>query len=271
MIHHSLIRTAIGLALVLEITGCQKQPSVAPIQELVNAIQTSDAETVSLLAESVNNIDEMSQFDADWTDGYGVHQTDTYSGTPLHLAIFTGDLTIVQILLDAGASLHLRTEKYGYDPLDIAVMTGQAEVLQLLLDSGANAAAAAPDGSTALHRAAALQRASIAKQLIASGADVNAQTQEGLTSLHLAVFRNDADLARILITNGARPSAPDAGGGTPLHTAARYGSFEAAQVLIQLGADPSAVDEEGKTPLDYAIEREHQNLVRLLSWPPDRQ
>ena len=271
MICQTVTRIATIAVLVLQSCGCQKQPRVAPVQELVNAIQTSDAEAVSLLTESVNDIDEMSQFDADWTDGYGVLQPGTYRGTPLHLAVFTGDLTIVQILLDAGASLHMRTEKDSYDALDIAVMTGQAEAVQFLLDSGANAATVAPDGSTALHMAAAFQRLSIATRLIALGVDVNAQDEHGLTPLHLAAFRDDPDLARILISNGARLDVPDAKGDTPLHNAAYYGSFEAAQLLIEYGADASAVNREGKTPLGCAMEQKHQSLVRLLSRLPEGQ
>ncbi|UCD76670.1 MAG: ankyrin repeat domain-containing protein [Phycisphaerales bacterium] len=268
MMCNSVIRIAMGLVLVLEIAGCQKRPSAAPIQELVKAIQTFDAETVSLLAESVNDIDEMSQFDANWTDAHGAFQSSTYRGTPLHLAVFTGDLAIVQILLDTGASLQMRTEQDGYDALDIAVMTGQAEVVQLLLDSGANPATAGPDGSTALHMAVAFQRMSIATRLIASGAAVNAQDQHGLTPLHLAAFRDDSDITELLISNGARVDVPDTEGDGPLHHAAYYGSFEAAQLLLQHGADASSVNEDGKTPLDHAIEREHQSLVRLLNRLP---
>jgi ankyrin repeat protein len=57
-------------------------------------------------------------------------------GTPLHVAAYRGDLAIVQLLLQKGASLHTRGN-FGLTPLEVACQEGKEAVVRLLLDKGA--------------------------------------------------------------------------------------------------------------------------------------
>lgn len=55
-------------------------------------------------------------------------------GTPLHTAAFTGDLAVIQMLLAAGGSSHIKNEK-GLTPLDIARDRSNSEAAALLHDA----------------------------------------------------------------------------------------------------------------------------------------
>ncbi len=56
--------------------------------------------------------------------------------TPLHKAVFGGDLGMIRLLLDSGADLHARTDE-GKKPVDVASERGLKDVVKLLTEHGA--------------------------------------------------------------------------------------------------------------------------------------
>ena len=74
----------------------------------------------------------------------------------------------------------------------------------------------------------------------------------------------------ILFNEQARFDIQGWGGWTPLFNAAYAGEHEAVKWLIDNDAvDPNQFDKFQKTALDYAIEQEHQEVIKILSLVTD--
>jgi len=113
--------------------------------------------------------------------------------TLLHSAAADGQISLVAVLLDAGADPDARGAS-GWTPLAYACGNDEhgASVVSYLLEHGADPHAISHDNSTALHVAAASNNVDICKLLIAAGIDVNARaTDVGHSALNLA-FRHTA-------------------------------------------------------------------------------
>lgn len=161
--------------------------------------------------------------------------------TGLHLAVFAG-LEMVQLLHESGASLNA-TSKDG-SPLHQAVWIGDMEVLRYLLQQGANANATTPSGETPLHMAAYKGHVEQATILLQHGAKANVATTDGNTDmfegsppvvgetpLHLAAAYGHEAMVRLLLDNGASPEATDHCSQTAYHWAIRYEQHATAQIL----------------------------------------
>ncbi|MDR3706689.1 MAG: ankyrin repeat domain-containing protein [Capsulimonadaceae bacterium] len=128
--------------------------------------------------------------------------------SPLHRACFSGDLSTVRHLVDAGADVNLQGERNGRDTplmLAIAAEENRGAIVKLLIDHGANVRLADNKGRTALHLAALYGDLPLATLLLAHGADVNARDAEGHTSLSYAgVWTKDKPMRDLLLGHGGR-------------------------------------------------------------------
>lgn len=134
--------------------------------------------------------------------------------------------------------------------------------------SAAGIDAPAPDGTTALHRAASVNDAETAETLIRAGADVNAVNRYGVTPLSLAAGNGNAGLLGLLIKSGASPKKADTSlreGRTLLMLAARTGSADAVKLLVAQGGAVNAVESRtGTTALMWAAAENRADAVRAL-------
>lgn len=136
----------------------------------------------------------------------------------------------------------------------------------------AYAAAASPDGTTALHGAVYHDRTAEAKALLAAGADPEAKNRYGVTPLTLACTNGNAELVTALLAAGADPNAEGNGGETPLMTASRTGRPAPVEALLKAGANPNARDFKGQTALMWAAVEGHPEVVKnLLGAGADRE
>lgn len=104
--------------------------------------------------------------------GADLNKSHDDGGTPLIVACFKGHLTIVRILVEAGASIEqacnharsydpangaglLSTCQDGATPLGAAAAQGHTDIVEYLLDAGANPMAPVGRGLTFLHAAVA--------------------------------------------------------------------------------------------------------------------
>lgn len=210
-------------------------------------------------------------------------------GAELLEAAADGDGTRLWELRMDGAKLDV-CDKNGWAPLHLAVHSGSIYAVEILLSNfRADPNAATPRGSTPLLLASNGHLASkggldIVQSLLAAGADPNLEDECGATPLHtaaashpnhaslnspsdIAACANSAKIVKALLAAGGAPSARDQGGATPLFAAAGGGyNVEAVLALIEAGADPNVATRYGwaSTPLHAAAEADSVENVQAL-------
>ncbi|XP_043279723.1 ankyrin repeat domain-containing protein 27-like [Venturia canescens] len=117
------------------------------------------------------------------TQSLGLNISNESNETALHVACDHGHTEMVEILLDAGASINLKTIN-GRTPLHLASSRGWIKIVKLLLNCG-NCDINAIDvlGDTSLHLVARSGNVRIVQLLIRYGASTNIRNSRGITPL----------------------------------------------------------------------------------------
>jgi ankyrin repeat protein len=127
-----------------------------------------------------------------------------YSGdgfTALGLAVFFGHEEIARQLVAAGADVNFPSRNaIRVYPLHSAVESGSLPLLNLLLDHGAQPDAVEFLEATPLHSAAARGNREMVERLVKAGADPKRKTKDGKTAADLARQYGHEDLALWLAT-----------------------------------------------------------------------
>ena len=192
--------------------------------------------------------------------GADVNAKNSRAATALHWAV--GDEARVKLLLLNGAAVNAKTVE-GRTPLyAAATMPGGAAALRHLLEAGADVNAATLVGTTPLFPAVNVS-AEMTRLLLDKGADVNRATLSGVTPI---MFTRDAAVVQLLVAHGADVKARSKVGETALMDAAARGDLAAAKLLVERGVDVNAVDHRGYTALIFAAHYDGDavDLVRLL-------
>jgi len=115
----------------------------------------------------------------------------------------------VDLFLRAGFLPDTR-DKRGVPVLCIAARENNRAMVDLLIDAGANVNLRSEDrGNTALMDAVAGGFTPIVEDLIEAGTDVNIQSKDGQTALIIAVGKGDVELCKKLLEAGADPDIED--------------------------------------------------------------
>lgn len=225
------------LALLLRHTSATQEWSINDTKEAFGeAILIKDSRMIELFLERRTDLNYIARM----TSGYQPHM---YAlgplvwHTPLLQAITTGQLSIVRMIVEAGAKIDMPA-KLGikWTPLQAAVEHGALDIVYYLLEQGAepNQAPAIREGRTALQLAAEKGFIGIAALLIERRADVNAPA------------------ARLL-------------GRTAFEGAAEYGRFDMLMFLSEHAVD--IVSDGGKQyqrALLFAKTNGHTEVVSLV-------
>lgn len=159
------------------------------------------------------------------------------------------------------------TDRSGATLLGIAAKSGNIEIMQALIDAGADLEATDRNGGTPLMHAARSKNADAVRLLIGAGANIDTRdTSLANTALSWAAGFGDADSVRELLDAGAQVEiVSTATGFTPLILAAGFGEPESIQLLIEAGAEVEAVDNlQTFTPLMYAASTGKTENMRTL-------
>jgi ankyrin repeat protein len=224
--------------------------------------------------------------------GAAVDAQDMVGRTPLMLAANRGRVSLVRVLLAAGADVGTRD---GYDQCALhfaARASGSRETVDALLAAGADAYAVDRGGDTPFSLAAqeGQQHASYALVMHAyprmrhsgvtllygmcrsSEAHECAMLLQGepgepvpTLMLFFAALLGKVDALRGALASGADVHAANrVTGQTALHAAAAEDCADCVAALLEAGADAMARDVNGNTPLSIATEAGHAHVVRLL-------
>ena len=184
-------------------------------------------------------------------------------GTPLHVAIVSGHIGIVQLLLSHGADVNALDER-GDSPLHTAVVFRNPESTVLELEGGADAKTRSLYVLTLFPEAVGSRDLDVAQLLISHGADISALDCDRYTPLFKAVIFENFDFVELLLKAGADMNIRDIYYSTPLLRAVLDRNFEIAQSLISHGADVNALDCDRYSPLFKAVIFENFDFVELL-------
>ncbi|GMF44344.1 unnamed protein product [Phytophthora fragariaefolia] len=186
--------------------------------------------------------------------------------TPLMAATDTGQLHIVQFLLDHGVKVD---RECGGTALMQAISKGHLEIVAILLEHGADMNKVDNHGKTPLWRAVDQGFFEIVQVLVEHGADMNKVDNHGRTPLWRALKRGHVELVRYLESLGAAKEI------TPVFTdlmkSCASGKTDASRIKVLVehyDDDVNAVDEWGKTPLCWLCDSEANTIdiavMRLL-------
>ncbi len=184
-----------------------------------------------------------------------------------HAAKRVKDPAIIQLLLDQGIDVNLRTAS-GATPLHYAAATNEEPAIAAsLLDNGADidvfrVKAWVRDGNTPLHDAVQQERLAVAELLLKRGADIHALSPindiENSTLLHISTRLNSGKptMARLLLNYGADVNIE----------ADRRARNYAPTIAVDTETSTTTVPTRLKriTPLQDAIQRMNPLIVKLL-------
>jgi ankyrin repeat protein len=208
-----------------------------------------------------------------------LHAGDARSNQPIHWAVMTRQIDIIDELLARGADINakrsdgarpiqLTNGDYHYRgwrdlPQDIATIP--ADVLGHLRFRGAYCDICTAAHTGDLHRVRALldEDPSLANR----NSDYITYYLGSGTPLKNAAAKGHMEIVRLLLERGADPNLPEEGiapQGQALYSAVYNGHFEIARLLLERGAHPNPAVESSADALSIAIMNSDQKLIDLL-------
>uniref|UniRef100_A0A0N5BA11 ANK_REP_REGION domain-containing protein n=1 Tax=Strongyloides papillosus TaxID=174720 RepID=A0A0N5BA11_STREA len=193
------------------------------------------------------------------------HGIDNHKYTALHLAAFTGNVSICKRLLQQGWTVTAE-DKAGATPLHIAAGNGFTDVVQLFCTSDGVIDKVDTNLRTALFYAALGGQAHTLNVMISElGFDKAAEDILDRSVLHAAACCGFVACVQELIDHGVEINTIDRDEETPLHAACARGKTEVVHLLIRYGAIVNPYSRvNGTTPLSYAIANNHTELIQFL-------
>jgi len=162
----------------------------------------------------------------------------------------------------------------GWTALHLAIRSGDLEMVDLLLGYGASAHVPLPKGKTPLIYAVELDETRIAESLVAMGSldtsvekehGIDARDSGGNSALLLAVQNRNSELAVSLLYSGADPNVRNHNRQTPLHLAIMYGDLAVAGMLMEHGASLLTNGPAGVNAIVAARKRGFAPMIKLLA------
>ncbi|MHC4498027.1 MAG: ankyrin repeat domain-containing protein [Planctomycetota bacterium] len=171
-----------------------------------------------------------------------------YEGfTPLHMAVFTGNMEAARRLLAAGADVNPGFNS-GATPMELAAAGGRLDMVKLLFEHGAGFTSL--EGHCALAAGVDGGNLEVVRFMLDNGVDVNGLYKDGEAALHHGAEQAKTEFVRLLLQYGAEVEikAGRYAQYTPLFGAVRKSRHvyrdnrmkdyvETARLLLEAGAD----------------------------------
>ncbi|KAK9888621.1 hypothetical protein WA026_000850 [Henosepilachna vigintioctopunctata] len=141
----------------------------------------------------------------------------------------------------------------GKTALQVAAHQGHLSIVRMLLAAGASVNCSDNDGDTCLHYAAFGNKPDVLELLIKGGSNLNSANRSGCTALHIAAHKQPARCVQILLAAGADPNCRDLYGDTALHDAIGKDSLQVIDMLCAApGMDFTLRNKRGFNVLHHA-------------------
>ncbi|KAJ4459230.1 putative serine/threonine-protein phosphatase 6 regulatory ankyrin repeat subunit B [Paratrimastix pyriformis] len=170
--------------------------------------------------------------------------------TSLHFAAVNGHLPCVKLLLDRGAQVDAREREMQRTPLHFAAGNGHTETASYLIDRGTPVDVINRAGWSPLHMACMNGHAATTALLLQRGADPGLQNGYGWAALHFASSTNRVEVVAQLLSHNVSLETVNKEGNTALHLACSQGHLQASALLLDKHANPNARNRDRKTPLE---------------------
>ena len=180
---------------------------------------------------NVRAVQQFEDFDASWTPDIIIF------ASPLQCAAASGNLDIVEFLIEGKAHIDLVAGYYG-SPLQAAALRGHQAVVSLLLSKGAEPNSQGGFHGNALQAAAAGGHSEIISLLLDNQPAANVSTPGGHfgSALMAAVCSGSSDTVWALLDEKADPNMMSKVYGSPLENAASQAQKEIVSLLLDCGA-----------------------------------
>jgi len=161
-------------------------------------------------------------------------------------------------------------------PLNIAIETGDLNIVKLLVESGAHVDSMNIYGVSAIHSACGwnyyekqiLINKDIISYLLEQGADINQKDVNGITPLEQAISKNaSSELLNFLISKGANTHIKPEGDWTWLHLAVQHRSINSLDALVHLTEDVNVTNNLEQNAISYAVSSynpDHEIIKKLI-------
>ncbi len=151
-----------------------------------------------------------------------INMTDEYGHTALISAILANNEDCVALLLNSGADFEKPCDFTKWTPVHNAAVTGNVRILNKLIEAGADIHAIDKDGASALSLAALNGSTDCVRLLIDAGVDVNTPDENSLTTpLMHAIAIGNVRCVELLIEADADIYREDLGGRTAFNESSR--------------------------------------------------
>ena len=231
--------------------------NLLPEPDLSSELAVADLLKSSLQNDDVTGVQTAIQNGASPSNAIG--ESNACEWTPLISAACRGSVSIMQVLVDAGARL---------DQMDwpSGEKRNASALRSFVSDAGLDCLAEMqmPSARTALGWAAMHGQVDSLRWLIKAGASLHETDILEFNALHLASLGDHLDAAKYLIDLGMDLHAEGFGKRTPLHVAAEANATRTIPVLIAAGADTTQRNRAGESPYLSASECSHSAACRLL-------
>jgi ankyrin repeat protein len=186
-----------------------------------------------------------------------------------------GDLTAVELMLDAGMSPDAQDEN-GTPALIAALFESESEIeVSFVMPGGGHASFwGSPEHLELLKKNAGManfdeimkgtQFHATIITLLDKGADPNASDKQGTPAIIYAAREGIGAITRALLDKGADVNAKNADGESALLLAAENGHDDIVAMLIESGADVNAKNRDGQSVLKTAVDSGGTEVVRML-------
>ena len=174
-------------------------------------------------------------------------------------------LVSLSFLLSACEQTSQQSDAEGVNPLISAAETGDLTLLDQLIEKNSLIDVRDQCEWTPLMKAALNGHLKSVQSLLLAGAEPNLTEKGGYSPLMLAASNNHSNIVRILLEYGANANQiENTNGWTALIWAAKQGHQKTIKTLLQHRANTNHRDYSGKTAKDWALEGKYNRVIDLI-------